>query len=276
MRRSRAQSVVLSTVATCVLVLLPAAAETIDPTEDDSQYAYGENIGWLNAEPGGDGGNGIQVSDTELTGWMWGENVGWISLSCQNTGSCGTVSYGVSNDGCGDLSGYAWAENVGWINFSPSTAGVDIDPQTGDFSGQAWGENIGWIAFNCSTTMSCGTVDYKVKTSWVRSPPPGSAGIGLSHSGTTTTITWSELTDASVYDLVEGDLNTLHGTGSFTSATTGCLAENTTVRTATHSAPVTPGEGWWFLVRGQNCGGESSYGSGLRDSEINAAAGSCN
>ena len=34
-------------------------------------------------------------------------------------------------DPANDGSQYAWAENVGWINFSPSTAGVDIDPQTG-------------------------------------------------------------------------------------------------------------------------------------------------
>ena len=28
-----------------------AYAENIDPNEDGSQYAYGENIGWLNFEP---------------------------------------------------------------------------------------------------------------------------------------------------------------------------------------------------------------------------------
>ena len=26
-------------------------AENIDPNEDGSQYAYGENVGWLNFEP---------------------------------------------------------------------------------------------------------------------------------------------------------------------------------------------------------------------------------
>ena len=47
----------------------------------------------------------------------WGENIGWISLSCENTSTCATVSYGVANDGSGNLSGFAWAENVGWIKF---------------------------------------------------------------------------------------------------------------------------------------------------------------
>ena len=72
-------------------------AENIDPGNDGSQYAYGENIGWLNTQPLGPGGWGVQVDDFELTGWMWGENVGWASLSCQNTLTCGVVEYGVSN-----------------------------------------------------------------------------------------------------------------------------------------------------------------------------------
>ena len=56
-------------------------------------------------------------------------------------------SYGVNNDGAGNLSGYAWGTNVGWINFSPANGGVTVDPHEGDFSGFAWGENIGWIHF---------------------------------------------------------------------------------------------------------------------------------
>ena len=61
------------------------ASENIDPQNDGSQYAYGENVGWLNTEPSGEGGPGIEVSDSGLAGWLWGENVGWISLSCANT-----------------------------------------------------------------------------------------------------------------------------------------------------------------------------------------------
>ena len=119
-------------------------AENIDPYEDDSQYAYGENVGWLNFEP--NTGDGAQVESDKLTGWVWAENIGWVSLSCENTASCPTVNYGVANDGSGNLSGYAWAENVGWINFDPTYGGVTIDSQ-GNFDGYAWGENIGWINF---------------------------------------------------------------------------------------------------------------------------------
>ena len=128
--RSRAPSFVVLAMTLC-LAMATAVAENVDPASDNSQYAWAENVGWLNAEPNGDGGNGVQVNDIDLSGWMWGENVGWISLSCVNTGTCGVASYGVANDDCGNLSGYAWAENVGWINFAPATAGVSIDPQSG-------------------------------------------------------------------------------------------------------------------------------------------------
>jgi hypothetical protein len=138
-----------------ILLFSAACVENIDPDDDDSQYAWGENVGWLNLEPDGDGGPGVEVEDWMLTGYMWGENVGWISLSCENSFSCATVDYGVTNDGNGNLSGYAWGENTGWISFScENTAtcgtvdyGVTIDPATGEFSGYAWGENIGWIDF---------------------------------------------------------------------------------------------------------------------------------
>jgi hypothetical protein len=105
----------------------------IDPNNDGSRYAYGENVGWINFAP--TRGPGVVVSNTGLTGYAWGENIGWINLS--PTGG------GVINDGAGNLSGYAWGENIGWINFN----GVKINPSTGEFSGYAWGENIGWINF---------------------------------------------------------------------------------------------------------------------------------
>ena len=75
-------------------------AENIDPA---SGYAWAENVGWMNAQPMGPGGPGIQVGDSELSGWIWGENIGWVSLSCKNDLSCGTSSYRILNDGCAAL-----------------------------------------------------------------------------------------------------------------------------------------------------------------------------
>jgi hypothetical protein len=110
-------------------------AENIDPDNDDSHYAYGENVGWFNAEPSGDGGPGVEVEDSKLTGYIWSENIGWVSLSYENTSSCATVDYGVTNNGRGNLSGYAWGENVGWISFK-STGAVPFGVMT------AWTGNM--------------------------------------------------------------------------------------------------------------------------------------
>jgi hypothetical protein len=165
-------AVVLATVLGAIVSLV--AAETIDPLNTGAQYAWGENIGWLNAEPNVAGNPGVTVSGIKLTGYMWGENVGWINLNCSNNNTCATTgNYGVKNNGIGGLSGYAWGENIGWISFScrnaalapfvpfldPSPAscasngnyGVTIDPVTGLFSGKAWGENVGWIVFDYTT-----------------------------------------------------------------------------------------------------------------------------
>ncbi len=145
-----------------ILVLLLAGtfvtAENIDPYNMDEQYGYSENTGWLNAEPSV--GSGMQVAGDKVTGFIWGENIGWVNLNCENNGTCGAVSYGVVNDGAGNLSGFAWGENVGWINFDPDVPGdttnqykVSIDGN-GLLSGWAWGENIGWIHFDETQTWS--------------------------------------------------------------------------------------------------------------------------
>jgi len=137
-----------------LLIMLSVAVglgENIDPYEDGSQFAYGENVGWLNFEA--NEGPGVTVSGDKVSGFVWAENIGWINLS--------PVYGGVLNDGGGLLSGHAWGENVGWINFNPIVSGdptrygVSID-EFGEFSGWAWGENIGWINFNSADLFGQG------------------------------------------------------------------------------------------------------------------------
>jgi hypothetical protein len=121
-------------------------AENIDPYDDDSQYAYAENVGWLNFEP--NAGDGVQVESDVLTGFVWAENIGWVNLSPSTYG-------GVFNDGNGNLTGFAWGENIGWINFDPTNGGVSIDAE-GHFDGWAWGENIGWIHLQSTSPVAYG------------------------------------------------------------------------------------------------------------------------
>lgn len=48
------------------------SAENIDPDNNDSQYAYGENIGYLNFEPDGNGGSGAVITNSSVRGCVWG------------------------------------------------------------------------------------------------------------------------------------------------------------------------------------------------------------
>ena len=159
----RVRKIILVSGLSILLLASLALAENIDPNEDGSQYAYGENVGWLNFEPNVPGDPcdwGVTVSDTELTGFIWAENIGWLNL-------WPAVYGGVFNDGTGQLSGYAWGQNVGWINFEPNVPndsnyyGVTID-SNGTFSGWAYGQNIGWIHLRSEEPIV-----YKVQTSWV-------------------------------------------------------------------------------------------------------------
>ncbi len=142
-----------------VFTVTYASVFNIDNT---NKWAYGTNIGWLNFK---DSNGGMQVFSDHLEGYVWAENVGWIRLGTYESGGTHTYAndaagtYGINNDGCGNLSGYAWGTNIGWVNFNPSDSQVTIDPLTGDFDGYAWAENVGWIHFKNTT----GTA-YKVNT----------------------------------------------------------------------------------------------------------------
>ncbi len=251
-----------------------AFAENIDPGNDGSRYAWAENLGWINLQPIGPGGPGVQVSDSDLTGWAWSENAGWVSLSCTNR-SCSAGSYGVTNDGCGTLAGHAWSENAGWINFAPTGAGVTIDPKTGIFSGRAWSENAGWITFS-----SAGPNPYRVATAWRRAIPTGRPGLAADKAGgSNVLLSWTALSGATSYDVVQGGLSALLSTnGNFQSATQACIATTTGTSFTTGGTPSAE-DGYWFLVRGHNCGGAGTYDDvtqvGSRDAGIIASGNDC-
>lgn len=274
----------ITSVGTLPALLPVARAENVDPADAGEQYAWGENVGWFNAQPFGPGGPGLQVGDYWVTGWFWGENIGWVNLSCFNRDTCDAAGYGVSNDGLGRLSGYAWAENAGWIDFDPAGGGVRIDPATGVFSGWGWGENIGWINF-----APASPVPAAIRTSWrcdpVPAPPAGSPWLTLQTLGADTELSWTALPGASCYDVIRGDLRPLlESGGDFSSLVIGCHSRRRSERTyagwGSREAPA-PGEAFWFLIRGANCGAAGTYDSGgpgqagSRDGEVLASGGDC-
>jgi hypothetical protein len=210
------QTTVLLFAAIIVFCAFEAHAENIDPDGAGCNYAWAENVGWINFNPAQ--GPGVTVTDTALTGMAWGENIGWINLSPTNGNG------GVVNDGAGTLSGYAWAENVGWINFNPANGGVSIGSD-GKFTGYAWGENIGWINF--SSSQSC------VKTAWVQpdtTPDPFSfisqTGVALDTVITSNAITVSGINVPALISVTGGEYSA--NGGAFTSAA-GTVSNGSTV-----------------------------------------------
>lgn len=110
------------------------SASVSDGTITPNQYAWGENVGWVNF--GVVGGN-VHVTSTGLSGYAWDTVYGWINLNPTNAG--------VKNNGYGRLSGYAWSYGAGYIDFD----GVEIN-SVGRFTGQAKGTRYGRINFDCA------------------------------------------------------------------------------------------------------------------------------
>jgi hypothetical protein len=151
--------------------------------DDGSKFAWGENVGWLNAAPTGtcvtahfDGTAGW------LSGFAWGENVGWIKFGANAGGPYANTlasNWGVNMSAAGVLSGYAWGENIGWIKFDAAFGGVTVDTASGRFSGQAWSENVGWLSFSGTAP------DYGVRTLAFDAQPLGTPNWWLDHFGVT-------------------------------------------------------------------------------------------
>jgi len=124
------------------------AGTTIDTV---NKYAYGANIGWLNAYA--DGANGAVIGDYYCMGNLYAANVGWINLGSgspvngiqyQNNSA---ADFGINQDGLGNLRGYAYGANIGWINFE-NTGAPKVDLRTGILSGYVWSANCGWISLS--------------------------------------------------------------------------------------------------------------------------------
>jgi hypothetical protein len=252
--------------------------DNINPGNNGSRMAYSENAGWINAQPLGPGGPGMQVGDLAVTGWLWSENAGWISLSCTNDSSCGTVTYGVTNDLSGRLGGFGWGENVGWVSFNPDGQPVTIDRPTGMLTGRAWAENIGWIMFSAISPVA-----YQVVTSWCLPAPdlPTIPDLTVQPSPSGHEVSLGPVAPNVYYDLVRGDVVTLRSSGgSFAAATEACVATHATGALAINE-PLPPGGVHWYLARSANCSGHSTYNelsgdqAAPRDAGIAASGSGC-
>ena len=151
-------------------------------TDPAHKYAWGDNVGWLNAHSDhhtvtihySEGGGGW------LSGHLWAENIGWIVVGSAGGGPYANTTaenWGVNLAGGGGLSGYAWGENVGWIDFEQTHGQPVINPANGEFAGHAWGENIGWVKFSGTSP------DYGVRTLAFDKQPKGTPNWWLANHG---------------------------------------------------------------------------------------------
>ena len=94
-------------------------------------------------------------------------------------------------------------------------------------------------------------------------------------------LTWTEPTDETWYDVVQGDLQTLRATGgAYIAATQTCIADDHLIPSLlVPEVPETAGQGFWYLVRGEvSTRGYETFEAGQydgRDGEINVSDGAC-
>ncbi|MFN3238030.1 MAG: Ig-like domain-containing protein [Pseudomonadales bacterium] len=118
---------------------------------EDKRYAFNDRVGFIDLKPDV-GGGALLLNQTSIVGYAFSERIGWIDFSCQNTGVCDAVNFGVSVGANGALNGFAFNELVGFISFSCQATnscgqvdyGVNVD-STGTISGFAFNELVGFV-----------------------------------------------------------------------------------------------------------------------------------
>ena len=95
-------------------------------------------------------------------------------------------------------------------------------------------------------------------------------------------LSWNDLSIATGYDLVRGDLQLLiQSGGDFSQASIECLGNDLSETSIPLAATPDPGQGFWFLARAELASGPGTYDTGIasqagsRDFEIDAAAAAC-
>ena len=138
-------------VSLTLLLALEAGARAVTTIDPGNHYAYGANIGWIEAR--GDTAHGAVIGEYVCSGSLYAANVGWIcigggspanSIQYQNNSA---TDYGLNHDGFGNLRGCAYGANIGWVNFE-NTGAPKVDLVTGKLGGYAWSANCGWISLS--------------------------------------------------------------------------------------------------------------------------------
>lgn len=151
---------------------------TNDGSGNLAGWAWNDNVGWVSFcgnSSGGSTWNGstwvcpsnptYQVTVDgygNFQGWAWNDNVGWFSFNCDNTNTCGTVSYYVKSIWSPTATG--WLESstfdtgstgttynsIMWQGIQPTGTGVKFQLATATSSSANWGASCASNACNSS------------------------------------------------------------------------------------------------------------------------------
>ncbi len=128
---------------------------------------------------------------------------------------------------------------------------------------------------DCDGTFDCADGDCAVAPA---PPPTGAPVLRVEPQGADLLLSWNGVQDAVAFDVIEGDLALLAGSGDFSTATTGCIVSD-----QAGLQTVAPGTGAsrWYLVRPRFCVATGSYDTGAagqalsRDASIAASPNAC-
>lgn len=132
--------------ATC---LRATADTTVDPS---NPYAYGANIGWLNAA--GNGAQGLSIAQNVCEGYVFSPTLGWLHMgnglptNGVRYSNNHPTDYGVNRSDEGFLTGHAYCANAGWLTFEQEYGKPKVDLFSGQLSGYAWSGNLGWLSLS--------------------------------------------------------------------------------------------------------------------------------
>jgi hypothetical protein len=134
------------------------------------------------------------------------------------------------------------------------------------------------------TTETCNAIDDNCDGTIDNvAVPTGTLSLLLSRiTGGQATLSWTSVSGATGYDVTRGSLVPLRlSGGDFSVSTTSCVANNLGATTIDHALAPTAGQGFWYVIRALNCGGNASYNSGApkqvasRDAGIAASGNGC-